>query len=109
MKNTHLNILTYFFIIVFSSPVFIQGVHDAFFHDYSHEIEHNQSTGIDSPNNNICFIHGFKYYQYNLINTKPLSTIAPFKVYEYKTIFNNPQKGKYHNFFLLRAPPKAFV
>ncbi len=109
MKKTAKILTSYILILTFVLPILIQSVHDVFFHDYSHDIEHAQSTAIDTPNNNICFIHGFKYYQYNLINIKPLTTFDTFKVYEYKTIFNNPQKCKYHNFFSLRAPPKAFV
>ncbi|HHH53805.1 MAG TPA: hypothetical protein ENK91_09120 [Bacteroidetes bacterium] len=109
MKRPFKILVTLGLILIFSTPIFIQGIHDAFFHDYSHEIDHSQSSGINTPDDNICFIHGFKYYQYDLIIVKPLDFNLATGYFKYTRPVNKIQKRKYHDFFLLRAPPYSFV
>ena len=105
MKNTRLNILTYFLIIVFISPVFIQGLHDAFFHDYSHEFHHSKQLSFDKENHDICFIHGFKYNSFEFDPSIPDLFLQPKITYHYSSFKEYILNNNSHEYFLLRAPP----
>jgi hypothetical protein len=105
MKNARLNILAYFLTLIFISPVVTQGLHDAFFHDYSHDFHHSNNISLDNISHNVCFIHGFKYNTFDLNHVTDSRFLKPDKSFQYlpfiKYFFNNNS----HKYFLLRAPP----
>ena len=99
-------ILSFFLIFIFIAPFFIQGLHDTFEHDYSHDFhKENEHTSIDH-NHSICVIHSFKYSSFDYYNTKPLQYHFPVQSYIYQTYTLNLLENDSHNFYLLRAPPQ---
>lgn len=98
-------ILSYFLILVFFTPIFIEGVHDAIFHDYSHDFEFGKENSISTKGLSICYIHGFKYFSFEKCNSAISLTNRLFKNFVYLPYLLSLNDNNSHNYFLLRAPP----
>lgn len=105
MRKSKINILSIFLILAFSLPIFIQSLHDIFEHDYSHDFYQQSDNSFQKYENEICVIHSFKYFSYNLIKIEALQSkegplFSIFSSFEHYFI-----KENIVSFYLLRGPP----
>ena len=100
------NILSFFLMFIFSYPIIIEGVHDTFYHDYSHQFEHNNDDdSISDINHLVCYIHGFKYFSFEKYGYEVDSFYNPIKNFAYLPYLLLTIDNKVHSCFLQRGPP----
>jgi len=109
MRTRKINILSFFLILVFALPIFVQGLHDIFEHDYSHDFYKESSNSFTNYENDFCAIHNFKYFSYSFQKIE----IPKYISTEFSNIFLSREDRFYReniiSFYLLRGPPNSIL
>jgi hypothetical protein len=109
MRKRKIYILSFFLLLVFALPIFVQGLHDTFEHDYSHEFHKEAGSSFTNYEYEMCAIHSFKYYSYSFQKIEQPKYISSVFSNIFSAIKNDFWKENIISFYLLRAPPTPFT